>query len=39
METEFGYVTDLNQFIHLHLVKNEKYNHEEIVVKKSKCNH
>ena len=31
METEFGYVTDLSQFIHLHLVKNEKYNHEEIV--------
>ena len=31
METEFGYVTDLSQFIHLRLVKNEKYNHEEIV--------
>ena len=31
METEFGYVTDLSQFIHFRLVKNEKYNHEEIV--------
>ena len=38
MEAEFGYVTDLNQFIHLHLSENEKYDNKEIV-KKSKCNH
>ena len=28
---EFGYVTDSNQFIHLHLVENEKYDNIEIV--------
>ena len=36
-EAKFGYVKDLNQFIHLHLVENEKYDNKEIV-KKSKCN-
>ena len=35
---EFGYATDLNQFIHLYLSENEKYDNKEIV-KKSKCNH
>lgn len=33
-KAEFGYVTDLNQFIHLHLVENEKYDNKEIVKKK-----
>ena len=33
-EAEFGYVTDLNQFIHLHLVDNAKYINKEIVRKK-----
>ena len=33
-EAEFGYVTDLNQFIHLHLSENEKYDNKEIVKKK-----
>ena len=34
-EAEFGYVTYLNQFIHLHLSEKEKYDYKEIV-KKSK---
>ena len=34
MEAEFGYVTDLNQLIHLHLSENEKYDNKEIVKKK-----
>ena len=33
-EAEFGYVIDLNRFIHLHLVENEKYDNKEIVKKK-----
>ena len=40
-EAEFGYVTDLNQFIHFHLVENEKYDNYDTkeIIKKSKINH
>ena len=37
-KAELGFVTDLNQFIHLHLVEIEKYDNKEIV-KKSKSDH